>query len=277
MNTLLIIEPRNMDIVPFVIENFYDKVGWKVVFYCGKGLKAKWEEEINIPYDALEVRELDKNNFTPSDYNDFFKKKELWESLYGDYVIVFQTDAWCINDSKYNANFFIERKYSYIGGNAPKNNQFTLSHKYYAQHIFKDYDKIEYNNFNGGLSFRNRQNMIDVINNFPPKKTESIPKNMEESAEDVYFPLGCLKLGYKVGDDLDASHFALHQSYYDECFGIHKITKEIYDKINKKYPTYELDRIKEYICPYFRKKNTEKKIDKNESKVIKRKIIKKIN
>lgn len=272
MNTLLIIEPRDMDIIPFVIENFYDKVGWKVVFYCGKGLKIKWEQKINIPYEALEVRELDKNNFTPFDYNEFFKRKNLWNSLTGDYVIVFQTDAWCINDGKYNVDFFINNKYSYIGGNAPKNNQFTLSHKFYAQHIFKDYDKIEYNNFNGGLSFRNRQHMIDVINKFPPKKTLPIPTCLEESAEDVYFSFGCYKLNYKVGCDLDASHFALHQAYYDDCFGIHKITKEIYDNLNNKYPNYEFDRIKEYICPYFRKKDIK---DTNKSKIIKRKIIKK--
>ena len=44
INTALIVEPRFLKNLPFVINDYYKKLGtsWKVVFYCGIGLKSIW-------------------------------------------------------------------------------------------------------------------------------------------------------------------------------------------------------------------------------------------
>jgi hypothetical protein len=46
INTAVIVEPRFLKHLPFVINDFYKKLGlkWKIVFYCGKGLKNIWLE-----------------------------------------------------------------------------------------------------------------------------------------------------------------------------------------------------------------------------------------
>lgn len=252
MNTLLIVEPRKMiEIIPLVIKNFYDKINWKVVFYCGKDLKNFWETSnlINIPKEMLDIRELETNNLTPDQYNDLFKTKTFWESLNGEYILVFQSDTWCFNDSQYNINYFINKKYSYLGGNGRirgKQVTWKMAYHKYLEKIKKGHD---YNNNNGGLSLRNRQHMIDIIEKFPPKKSVStlISTSFEDLAEDVYFPIGCYLLNYKVGDNKsDDACFALHLAYYKEAFGLHKITYEVYIKLLPKYP--ELLKIAKYIC-----------------------------
>jgi 3,5-epimerase/4-reductase len=59
---------------------------------------------------------------------------------------------------------------------------------------------------------------------------------MPEDAEDVYFAIGCIKLGLAIGDDEDSSHFALHAIYKDDFFGMHQPRKEFCERLNNKFP-----------------------------------------
>ena len=55
--------------------------------------------------------------------------------------------------------------------------------------------------------------MINIINTFPPTLTTDNDKknvNLNVYAEDVYFTIGCYKLGLSIGDDESSSHFAMH-------------------------------------------------------------------
>jgi len=61
-------------------------------------------------------------------------------------------------------------------------------------------------------------------------------KGLPEDAEDVYFAIGCVKLGLKIGDDEDSAHFSLHSIYKDEFFGIHQPRKEFGERLNNKFP-----------------------------------------
>ena len=69
--------------------------------------------------------------------------------------------------------------------------------------------------------------MLRIIETFPPQKTcyileKSNPaKAFETDAEDVYFTVGCYRLGLPLGDDEASSHFALHLLYKEAYFGIH--------------------------------------------------------
>ena len=207
MNTALIVEPRQLERLPIVIQNFQKHLPtWKFVFYCGKGLKSYWEKKV----DNVELRELDVNNLEFYEYNDLFRTKELWESLTGEYVLVFQADTWLLSIPPYDINYFLEKKYSYIGGTRDRE---------FPELVREGY-RYRISPFNGGLSLRKRQDMIKIIDTFPPISNKYQDRQtIYTDAEDVYFTLGCIKLNLPVGDD---SHFAVHAFFEEKCFGVHK-------------------------------------------------------
>ena len=217
-NTALIIEPRRLDILPIVINQFQKVLSesWNIVFYCGKHDKFYWIDIFsnqNINFHNIDIRELSVNNLTSTEYNDFCKQESLWESLYGNYVLVFQSDTWINDDknNKYNIEYFIQLNKHYIGGN--------MSYKW--TELSRENIYPAHNNFNGGLSLRNRKSMIQIIKAFQPEKTTLISHKIETDAEDVYFTLGCYKLNLPIGDDYICGHFALHTIFYKDFFGIH--------------------------------------------------------
>ena len=88
------------------------------------------------------------------------------------------------------------------------------------EHI-RDNIWFQYRNFNGGLSLRKREDMILVIDSFPPKPTSDDHKTsqcIEIDAEDCYFVTGCHVLGLPIGNDEESSHFAVHYINIDEHF-----------------------------------------------------------
>jgi len=212
-NTALIIEPRFFDvIIPYVIEE-YDKIlgdSWQIIFYCGKGLKTTWENIIKTK--NVEIRELEVTNFdTPRQHSYYFKQRELWESLYGEYVLTFQTDSIIKNIEPYTLENYMKLNKSYIGGNM----------SYGWNELIRENIYPPFKNFNGGLSLRKRLDMIKIIDTFGVEYSEKPTNNMKTDAEDVYFTLGCYKLNLPVGDDEFCSHFAIHTIYHDKFFGVH--------------------------------------------------------
>jgi hypothetical protein len=232
MNTALIVEPRDMERIPLILHHFLLTLGpnWKIVFYCGNGLKSKWDLLIN---KNVEIRELPVNNFTAREYSDFLKSKDLWESLYGTFVLVFQTDTWIMNKAPYTIDYFTSRNRSYIGGN--------MCYKWVEFEF-----RTPYPNYNGGLSLRKRKDMIDIINRFPPVKTIANPQyntkikdipSFECLAEDVYFVKGCYQLGLELGDtDEQFNCFCVHTIFYPIAFGVHSPTLIVKNKLIKYYP-----------------------------------------
>lgn len=217
LNTAMIIEPRKLVDLPIVINKFKQVLGnnWKIVFYCGAGDKVYW---INVlqnygnELSSVEIRELNVNNLNSNEYNDLLKQKDLWRSLYGKYVLVFQSDTWLSSNNKYNIDYFIGLNKSYIGGNT----------NYPWRELLRDNFNPKYCNFNGGLSLRNRADMIKIIDKFPPEPTQLYSSKIETDAEDVYFTLGCHKMNLPLGDDEESCKFAIHTLFYDEFFGIHR-------------------------------------------------------
>jgi hypothetical protein len=112
--------------------------------------------------------------------------------------------------------------------------------------------KFSFNNFNGGLSLRKRRDMIRIIDTFPPQKTcyilekDNPKKAFETDAEDVYFTIGCHRLGLPLGDDEASSHFALHNLYKDAYFGIHNPSGEAAFSLNVYWPGLK------HINPYLK-------------------------
>jgi glycosyltransferase involved in cell wall biosynthesis len=226
-NTALIIDPRNNDNLPYLINDFKKKLGnnWKIVFYCGKGLKNEMNLYIE---DGIEIRELDVNNFTINEYSDFMKRKELWESLYGEFVITFQADTYILNVPPYTIDYFMNLNKSYIGGN--------MDHGW--DELIRENIYPNYRNFNGGLSLRKRLDMIEIINTFGIEPTLNNSQKIQTDIEDVYFTLGCYKLNYPIGDTKECEHFSLNRIWVDKFFGIHKPIPAVFEnlkEISEKY------------------------------------------
>lgn len=224
-NTVLLIEPRKLDEVVLILYNAYESLGdkWNYVFYCGKSLKYYWEEKLP---KFIEIRPLEVENFIITEYSDFCKSIDLWKSLTGEYVLTTQLDTWIINKEPYTIDYFIKMKKSYIGGN-----QDIIWGELLRENI-----NPPIRNFNGGFSLRKREDMIKIIQRYPPQKVLECSTCMENSHEDVYFVIGCYRLGYTICDDNISSHFAVHLIYKDEFFGMHQPHETIREKMNEKYP-----------------------------------------
>jgi hypothetical protein len=213
-NTVLIVEPRLLDNLANVIEAYYYllKDKWNYVFYCGKGTKESWAKILG-PY--VELRELNVDNFyRPSEYSAFLKTSKLWEDLCGEFILTVQDDTWPTNTEPYTIDYFIRLNKSYIGGNM----------NFRWNELARENIRLKSYNLNGGLSLRKRRDMLRIIKEFPDK---------HDDAEDVYFSLGCRKLGLPMGDNEDSSAFAIHYIYKKKFFGIHKPSQAVKQELNK--------------------------------------------
>jgi len=231
-NTVLFVEPRIFEECPSILNHFVNILGndWNYVFYCGKNTKNHWENTELKP--IYKVRELEVTNFENENlYSDFMKQKSLWDSLEGEFILTAQLDTWITNNNGYTIDDFIKLNKSYIGGNMC-----------YPWLELSERENVhfDYLNFNGGLSLRKREDMLKVIDSFPPEKTNRNVANSHQKinsdAEDVYFTLGCYKLGLPIGNDEESSHFAVHTVFKDNFFGLHQPCHAIKNDINRILP-----------------------------------------
>jgi len=227
LGTAVIIEPRKLVETEYVILNCYSYLyrDFKIVFYCGK---SHYEYYCNLFKAIAEVRTLDCDNFTPEEYSDFMKRKEFWESLEGDWVLVFQSDSWILDNPRFDINYFVKKDYSYIGGN--------MSYDWKEMELLPKEKTPILKAFNGGLSLRKKRDMIQIIDTYKPEKTIVRYNSIGSTAEDVYFSLGCILLDKKVGDDVDSVYFCMHTIYVDNPFGLHSPSHDVKLKIKDKLP-----------------------------------------
>jgi hypothetical protein len=225
-NTVMMIEPREISHVVTILHEYYKYFGdtWNYVFYCGKNTTRNWKK-YKFAMD-IEFRELYTDNFTATQYNDFMKQKSVWESLYGEFVLTVQVDTWPMNMVPIETFMYLNQ--SYIGGAMPQH--WRESHR---EGVAAD---IKYCNGNGGLSLRKRLDMIRVLETYPPLATIPDSMSLETDAEDVYFYLGCKRLGLPIGNDIVSSHFALHYCLKDKWFGIHNPGSHIVPMLNEQFP-----------------------------------------
>lgn len=211
----LIVEPRKLEKLDKIITNIHNKLNnnsrykWYILFYCGKGLKTYY---LSLFHNIdITIIELDTNNFTFMEYNDFLKSLSLWNTINSEYTLVFQADCYIFNNPPYTIDYFIDKNYSYIGGN--------MSYQWKELEYHKT--NLQYRNFNGGLSLRKTKDMINIIHSFKPQQSIEKLDKFETYGEDVYSTIGAYKLNLKIGNTKDDQHFACHSIITDKCFGIH--------------------------------------------------------
>jgi len=231
INTALILEPRDLKRLPLIINHFHFILGesWKIVFYCGNSMRDKWLSKVN---KEVEIRELPTNNLLPREYSDLLKSESLWNSLYGDFVLVFQADTWIMNEPPYTIDYFLQMNKAYIGGNM-------------AYRWFEIDFRTPFPTYNGGLSLRKRSDMLTIIQAYPPLTTHNNPYSPDKSthppftamAEDVYFVKGAYLLNLPLGDDSEECfHFAIHTIFYPQAFGVHCPNAHVKHQLIQLYP-----------------------------------------
>ncbi len=229
-HTAVIVEPRVLDRIPALLEHFHTRLGsdWKIVFYCGKGLKSQWGLSIS---SEIEIRELDGLTMTPVEYNDFFKRRDFWTSLDGEYILVFQVDSWIANQEPLTIDYFINMNHSYIGAH--------MGYMWYSIMRERLLESSKLRNYCGGLSLRKRTDMIRIIDAFPPEQTWPIPSESPRHTtdpEDSYFLVSCYKLNLTVGDDGPCTQFAIHSYPSPRFFGVYRPDLPVQMEISQIYP-----------------------------------------
>lgn len=224
-NTVLLVEPRILPEMPQIIREYYAHLSdWNFVFYCGKGTKEHWEKVLD---EYVELRELEINNFNQSEYSYFLKQRTTWDSIEGEYVLTIQSDTRIANIEPYTIDYFMKMDKSYIGGNM----------NFRWNELARENIEYTHYNFNGGLSLRKREDMMRIIDAFPPILFDDhtiFSPAFETDPEDVYFTIGCQKLGLPLGDNEESSHFAIHKIYKDAHFGIHNPGPGVIEEFGKR-------------------------------------------
>lgn len=146
------------------------------------------------------VPHFDASKHRYKSYNAIVKNVSFWESIVGERVLIFQTDAALCRGSPHTVDDFDD--FDYVGG--PWNNKSYCG--------------------NGGFSLRSRKLSIETLTKFAESKPN--PKN-----EDLWFcsRYSEMGLGPKIASWQTAMKFSVEKYYYDRPVGVHKIFYELHE------------------------------------------------
>ena len=211
MYEAVLIEFRTFPHIEFIIRNAIYKLGseWSFTVICGN----KNYDLVNYICESIspniKIIKLNYNNMTQKEYSDYLTTTEFWNLLNGEKILIYQEDSIIF---KHNINDFIE--YDYIGAPFPKNTDDTPNGV-----------------GNGGLSFRSKCKMIEVIEKYPLSKfkpehsTQQYMKfkGLTNAPEDVYFSNNMQT--HSIGDvaNWDAAYdFSSETVFNPNSFGGHQ-------------------------------------------------------
>lgn len=199
----VIVEPRIHPNLILVIKNFMyllqNKKWGLIIFHSSKNINY-----LNTNLHGIKniiFNNITEDNLNVEQYNKLLYSTKFWNilQLYNcKHALIFQTDTLLLND---NIDDFI--KYDYIG--APWSKKLE-----WKKDIFENIDIG-----NGGLSLRNVDTMIKIL--------EIYPNNyMMRFNEDGYFSYFCVKEKYNIPSIEVAMKFSIETIYYENPCGIHK-------------------------------------------------------
>ena len=156
------------------------------------------------------------DNLSLQGYSALLTSAEFWKSVQSERVLIFQTDAIPCRASTFNLDDFMS--YDYVGAPVSKHVRALIRFLFFLKGRL-----VSHSNFyNGGLSYRTRSKMLEVIERYPWD---------ELTSEDIWF---CTFLP-KVGGNLPPLEVARKFSYESEKlttvpWGLHKPRKN-YEKL----------------------------------------------
>ena len=141
--------------------------------------------------------------------SDFLAHRPYWDNLApAKHVLIFQTDS--ILCSRSNAKVEDFFAYDYIG--APVHWRFHGENETHPGPIY----------MNGGLSLRNREAILDVIDNAPAFND---PVNKDYWYEDEFFVRHLERMGHRLPTRDVARQFSVETDYYPSPLGVHQVER----------------------------------------------------
>ena len=172
----VLIEFRKLQNVEFVVRNCMIKLREKCTYtiVCGN---ANYEYMLDINTrleNKVRIIKLDIDNPSVNDYNNLLLSYKFWDTLKGEYILIYQEDTCIFND---NIEEFLE--FDYIGAPWPQSQKENVN-----------------NVGNGGFSLRKRSKMLEVLKQDMNIDSLALSENctqyminskLKMPPEDVYF------------------------------------------------------------------------------------------
>lgn len=241
-NTAVIVEPRPLPILPYIIWNVMRNLGkgWNLVVF-GSSQNAEFLRKI-LKGDFLFLNpEID--NFNHKSYSLLLESLTFWERIPGENILIFQWDSFMLKPFDESIYQMFE-KYAFIGA------------FYHFMHPIKKIDfscPVGYNyNINGGFSFRKKSAMMHCIRNVSNFDIIEFRKknNMENEYfihniimnEDVFFVNALVLLGFPLPSVQECSQFCNQvNNRIETTCAIHNyqypyVPREFLEKMLKTHP-----------------------------------------
>lgn len=218
----VIIEPRKNRLIQTV--DMYMKKLPNVFFQIYHGNKNKDVLEKYKDNPNIELVDMKIDNLTIQGYSRLLCSEQFWNTVRSENCLIFQTDSMPCDYSKFRLEDFID--YDYIGAPCP----FLVTCAIKLLFICKGYIPESYY-YNGGLSFRKRSKMIEVIKKYPWDG---------KITEDLWFCHFLPKIGGKLPDLETARKFSYEaeENLNYIPFGLHKPRKN-WKKLEKICPGFQ--------------------------------------
>lgn len=200
MYTAIIVEPRKHAALPYVLNNILTNLSddWDIVI-CHGTVNLEYIQNI-IKYQLqkfasrITLVNLGVENMDIVQYNELLTSHKFYEYIPTEMFLVFQTDTIIIPQNAHLISGFLE--YDYVG--APWTDEQVG---------------------NGGLSFRRKSKMLELIQKVP---------FIKEEAEDGFFsqhsgrPNNDLSIKVHKPSSEKAKRFSVETVFYEQPFGCHK-------------------------------------------------------
>jgi hypothetical protein len=171
----------------------------------------------------VELFNMGVDNLTIQGYSRLLCSEAFWRTIRAENCLIFQTDSITCGSSDCDLDQFIN--YDFVG--APCPSYVTIGLKIlFACRLMKSEEKY----YNGGLSFRKRSKMLEIVQKFPWDG---------KITEDVWFCHHLPKIGGKLPDLATARKFSFEAELLGETpWGLHKPRKN-YSKLCNVCPEFK--------------------------------------
>ncbi len=211
------VEPRLHPCLKSVIDNMIEflNINTKIIIFHSdinmEFLLSNYKDNDRIIMKKL--NRLKNNNLTIREYNILLTSMTFWNSIDGEYILIFQTDS-CLCQPIDNFNLELYKDYGFIGAPCREIND-------------------KYNTWrNGGLSLRRKSLTLKCLKTLQPYEKVTIN-------EDKFYTVICKDIIKPAPYDLSMK-FSIEKYYYNEPLGLHKtwkyIKKEQWEELKNKYP-----------------------------------------
>lgn len=226
--TAIIIEPRKHKALEFVLQNVCKNLSneWKILLFHGIKNKEYSENiviKLNLEFNnRIELINLNVSNLNLMEYSELLATKSIiYDFINTEIFLVFQTDSMILSENSHLIKEFLH--YDYIGSPWLKTKyQPTINCNFIG---------------NGGFSLRNKNKMLEIINN---KNWYSL--NIEiQKLEDIFFSTNYEEIIVNKPEYSKACQFCVDEVFSEITFACHKPwVHKHYTKFKNVYPECEI-------------------------------------